>query len=215
MQRRIVFLRFLFCLLPFGAACSHNSALTGPSTSTSSTTPTAAPSTLAGQVVDQSTKQAIASATLMLVDPAGVLATTTTVSDGAGGFSFANVAAGTYSLQTAATGYSASNATISVPVGALTVQMLRAGVQPSLPLEVVITGPSTIAVGQSIQLTANLLYTDGTRKDVTNVAKWASTTASAGVSSSGLLTGFVPGSPVITANIENVGGALAVTVLAR
>jgi hypothetical protein len=213
MQRRIVFLRFLFCLLPLGAACSHNSALTGPSTPSS--TPTAGPSTLAGQVVDQSTKQAIASATLTLVDPAGVVATTTTVSDGAGKFAFANVAAGTYSLQTAATGYSASNATISVPVGAFTVQMLRAGVQPSLPLEVAIAGPSTIAVGQSIQLTANLVYTDGTRKDVTNVTKWASTTASAAVSTSGVLTGYTAGGTVITASVENVQGSLPVTVVAR
>jgi len=215
MQRRIV----LFVLAFFAAACSHDSALTGPSTSTTTTTttPTAGPSTLSGKVIDQITQSPIAAAALTLADPAGVNPTLTASADSGGAFSFANVTAGTYLLQTVAKGYSDSDAGITVPVGALTVQMLRNGVQPALPLLVNIGGPSTIKVGQSVQLTAAVVYTDGSRADVTNVAKWASTsTAEASVSTSGLLTGFSAGADaVITATIEGVGGSLPVTVVAR
>ncbi len=208
MRRRILCL----CLGLLGAACS--STLTSPSsTSSTSSTATSGPSTLSGQVIDQSTKLPVAAATLTLIDTSGNAVTAT--SDSAGAYSFTNVTAGTYSLQTVAAGYSASNATISVPVGSLTVQLLRIGVEPVLPLSVAIAAPSTIAVGQSTQLSANVVYTDGTQKDVTNAVKWTSTTAAAGVSVSGLLTGYLPGATVITASIENVSGSMPLTVVPR
>ena len=211
MQRRTL---LLYASLIFMSACSHSAAVTSPS-STSTDTTAAAPSTLSGQIVDQTTKSPIARAAVTLVDPAGTNPTLSTIADNAGTFSFANVAAGTYSLTITAPGYTDQIAAISVPVGALTLQMLKVGVQPVLPLSVAITAPPVIAVGQSSQLAAAIVYTDGTSRDATSTVKWAVTTPAAAVSTTGLLTGYIAGDTVITAAIQNVEGSVPLTVRAR
>ncbi|HXD75811.1 MAG TPA: carboxypeptidase regulatory-like domain-containing protein [Vicinamibacterales bacterium] len=213
MQRRSMLLSL--CLL-VSTACSHSTGVTpsSPSSSAPATT-TAAPSTLTGQIVDQTTKAPVPRAAVTVVDPAGTNPTLSTVADGAGTFSFANVAAGTYAMQVIAAGYPTTNATISVPVGALTIQLLKGGVQPVLPLSVAITAPATIRLGQSAQLSATVIYTDGTKSDVTNVAKWTTSTTGAGVTTSGVLTGFSAGDLVVSAAALGVSGSVPLTVLAR
>ncbi len=74
-----------------------------------------------------------------------------------------------------------------VAPAALLVLLLGSGCSPhnsfgqtvthvTLPPELtslVVTGPTSVAVGQTIQLTATAKYSDGSAKDVTSKAEWA------------------------------------------
>jgi hypothetical protein len=168
---------------------------------------------LTGRVVQAGTANGIAQAALTLVDSSGNVTAGTT--DAAGGFSFPNLAAGTYSLQAVAAGYVTSAATLSLPVTSFTMQLAAEGSAPVSTLTVAITGPATLAVGQSRQLTASVVYTDGSTKDVTNVATWKSTVSPvAAVSTSGLLTAYSIGTTAITAAFQDVSGSFQVTATA-
>jgi uncharacterized protein YjdB len=73
----------------------------------------------------------------------------------------------------------------------------------------------SIASGQSKQLSAVGVYSDGTSQDVTSHATWnALSTAYATVSSSGLVTGVSAGSSTITASIGSTTGSATATVSA-
>jgi len=71
----------------------------------------------------------------------------------------------------------------------------------------------TIASGQSKQLSAMGVYSDGTSSDVTSQATWSSASTSfATVDSSGLVTGVAAGSSTITATIGAKSGSAIATV---
>ena len=71
----------------------------------------------------------------------------------------------------------------------------------------------TIASGQSKQLSAMGVYSDGTSSDVTSQATWSSASTSfATVDSSGLVTGVSAGSSTITATIGAKSGSAVATV---
>jgi len=73
----------------------------------------------------------------------------------------------------------------------------------------------TIASGQSKQLSAVGVYSDGTSHDVTSQVTWNALNASyATVSSSGLVTGVSAGSSTITAAIGSTTGSATATVTA-
>jgi hypothetical protein len=159
--------------------------------------------------VQNGTTNGIAQAALTLVDSTGNATLGTT--DATGAFSFPNMAAGLYSLQTVAPGYVLSAASLTIPVASFTVQLAKQGTAPVTTLTVAITGPSALSVGRSVQLMASVVYTDGTQKDVTNVATWRSTVSSvATVSSTGLMTAYSVGSTAITAAFQDVTGSLSV-----
>lgn len=193
------------------AACSHDTGITPSSTTTSSTTSTTTYG-LTGLVVQAGTTNGIGAAAVALVDSSGNVLTTTT--DATGAFAFgATLAAGTYVLQAAAPGYIATTSSIAIPVTAFTVQLPLPGTTSVTTVGVVITGPATLTVGSTSQLTANVLYTDGTQKDVTNVAKWASTAPSvATVSVGGVLTAYTAGTTAITAAFQDVSGSFVTTI---
>jgi hypothetical protein len=70
-----------------------------------------------------------------------------------------------------------------------------------------------MTAGQTAQLTARVVYSDGTQSDVTTVAKWTSTTTSvAAVSISGVITAFFPGTTAVNASFQDVSGTLNVSV---
>jgi hypothetical protein len=161
-------------------------------------------------VVQSGTTNGIVSAALTLTDSSANISTTT--SDATGAFTFTNLAAGTFDLRVAATGYVASDSTLTFPVSGYTVQLARAGSAPVSTLTVAITGPATLTVGQAVQLKASLVYTDGSRTDVTSVATWKSTVSkAAAVSNTGLLTAYSVGTTGITAAFQDVSGALTVS----
>ncbi len=149
---------------------------------------------------------------MTLIDSAGSVTTTTTDAGGAFGFA-ATLAAGTYTLQTVAPGYVPLTSVIVIPVNSFTVQLPVAGTTPPVTsVAVVIAGPSSLPVGSASQLTAVVQYSDGSRKDVTNVARWASTAPSvATVSISGLMTAYSAGTTTITAGFQDVSGSFDVT----
>ena len=141
----------------------------------------------------------------------------TTVANQAGAFTFGEtLASGTYTLQITAPGYVTSIAIVSVPVTNLTVQLPPVGTSPVTTLGISITGQSALTIGQSTQLTASVVYTDGTRKDVTSVATWSSTSPSvAAVSISGVLTAYSAGTTAVTASFQDVKGSLNVSVTSQ
>ena len=205
MSIRTVFLCVAVCAC---VACSRDIT---PASPTSTPTSTATIFGLTGQVVQAGTATGIAAATVTLTDTLGNSLTTTT--NTAGAFAFdATLAAGTYTLQVSAPGYAASAAVMTIPVSSFTVQLPVAGVVPVTTLAVVVTGQSTLTVGSSSQLAATLVYTDGTRKDVTGVATWTSTIPNvATVSVSGRVTAYSAGTTVIAAAFRDVTGSLVVT----
>jgi len=79
---------------------------------------------------------------------------------------------------------------------------------------VAITGlPTTLTVGQSVQLTASATLPDGTRLNATGQVTWqSSATAVASVSSAGLLTILAPGEADVTATLQSVHGTVHVVV---
>jgi uncharacterized protein YjdB len=141
----------------------------------------------------------------------------TTVADPTGAFAFGvTLASGTYTLQTTAPGYRPSVATIAIPTTTLTVQLPLVGTSSVTSVGINITGPTTMTIGQTTQLTARVVYSDGTQKDVTSVAKWTSTTpAVAAASISGVLTAFSAGTTAVTASFQDVTGSLNVSVASR
>jgi uncharacterized protein YjdB len=72
----------------------------------------------------------------------------------------------------------------------------------------------SIASGQSKQLSALGVYSDGTSHDVTSLATWTAIGASATVNSSGLVTGVSAGNSTITATIGSATASATATVSA-
>jgi carboxypeptidase family protein/Big-like domain-containing protein len=209
MSRRTV----LLCLAVTLAAgsCSHSDSVTPTPSATTSTDTSTATYPLNGKVVQAGSGTGIPSAALTLVDASGNVTTAST--DATGAFSFASAfPAGTYSLQAAAPGYVVSASSVVIPVTSFTMQLPLVGTSPVTTVGVVITGQSTLTIGGTSQLTASVLYSDGTQKDVTTVAKWSSTVPSvATISVSGLVTAYSAGATAIAAAFQDVSGSLVVT----
>jgi hypothetical protein len=200
----------LLCLAVTSASCSSSLSPTAAS-STSTSTSTSPPATiLTGRVVRAGTTNGIASATMTLADSSANILTTTT--DATWAFTFTNLSAGTFELQAAAPGYVVSRSTLTFPVSSYTVQLAPEGSAPVSTLAVAISGPATLTVGQSRQLTASVVYTDGSTRDVTSVATWKSTVSSvAAVSPTGLLTANSAGATVVSAAFADVSGSFPVS----
>jgi len=209
MSRRTIFL----CLaVTFAAAsCSHSDGVTPAPSSTSTDTSTATYA-LSGKVVQAGTGNGIASTMLTLIDLSGNVTTTST--DATGAFTFAStLLAGNYSLTAVAPGYVVSTSFVAIPVTSFTMQLPLVGTSPVTTVGVVITGQQTLTVGATTQLQASVVYSDGTQKDVTSVAKWSSNVPSvATISVSGLVTAYSAGPAAITAAFQDVSGLLIVTV---
>lgn len=147
--------------------------------------------TATGKYDDNSTKDLTATAAWSSGAPA-----TATIS--AAGLA-TGVAVGTTTI-TAASGGKSGTATLSVKQGTLTAIV----VSPASP---------SIAVGGTQPFTAEAQYDDGSKKDVTSTATWASgTPATATISTAGLATGVAAGTTAITATSGGVTGSAALTV---
>ncbi len=208
MSLRTTFLSLVVACV--SAACSTPTSAPSSTSSSSSTTTTYG---LTGQVLRAGTTSGIGSAAVTLVDSSGNVLTTTT--DASGAFSFGvTLSSGAYSLQVSAPGYATSTSAIAIPVTNFTVQLLATGTPPPVTtITVNIGGPTTVRVGNVTQLTAAIVYTDGTQKDVTSVAKWASTVPSvATVSPTGVLTAYSAGTTTITATFQDVSGSFVTTI---
>jgi len=86
---------------------------------------------------------------------------------------------------------------------------------PSTITAVIVAGISAgLGVGQSVQLTASVVRSDGTRSDATTSATWQSSDAAvATVSTAGLLTAIGFGDAEVTATVESVRGTAHVAVV--
>src|SRR5579864_6408549 len=86
---------------------------------------------------------------------------------------------------------------------------------PPVTLSSITVGPSnaTVAAGLTQQFTATGVYSDGSQKDLSSTATWASSaTATATVSSAGMATGVAAGMASISATSNGVTGRNTLTV---
>jgi hypothetical protein len=198
----------LIPIVCLATACSSD--LSAPSTTP--TTPAAPPAgTFAGRALQAGTSNPIVSAAVTMI-VADVPVTTTT--DASGAFSFSGLTAGASSLLVSAPGFVASTSTVTVPQSGYVVMLapVSAPTTPTL-VSVTVTGNAVLTVGQTSQLTAATVRSDGVVTDVTSVARWTSSVPTvAQVSSSGLVTAFAAGQTNITAAFREVSGALTISV---
>ena len=107
----------------------------------------------------------------------------------------------------------ASVATIAFPVASYSIQLTPVGVATPDFVTMNVTGTAVLNVGRTSQMTAIVVLTDGTKRDVTTGAKWSSAATSvATVSASGLVTAYAPGSSLISATFQSVTGSLTATI---
>jgi hypothetical protein len=131
-----------------------------------------------------------------------------------GAFAFSGLTDGaTTTLQVSAPGYVDSTSTVTIPVSGYTVMLARRDTSAPTLTSVTVTGDAVLRVGQTSQLKATTVRSDGVMTDVTPVATWTSSSSPvASVSSSGLLTAYRAGQTTITAQFREVSGTLSVTV---
>jgi hypothetical protein len=197
-------------LIVLTTACGPNT--TAPSTTSTTTTPTVPAGTFAGRALQTGTSNPIASAVVTMFQADAPVTTTT---DASGAFSFTGLSAGASTLQVSASGFVASTSTVTVPQTGYMVLLAPVGAPaPPTLVSVAVTGNATFtAAGQTSQLAAATVRTDGVQTDVTTVAKWTSSVpAVAGVSFSGLVTAHKAGQTDITATFRDVSGTLAISV---
>jgi trimeric autotransporter adhesin len=122
-----------------------------------------------------------------------------TVTNDASDTGFASsVAQGTATITATAAGVSGST-TITAPAPALvSITLSSSGL--------------TLPLGTTQQFSATGTYSDGSSQDLTSTATWTSSSASATVSSSGLVTGVSPGNSTIQASSGSQSGSATVTV---
>jgi len=77
-----------------------------------------------------------------------------------------------------------------------------------------------VAIGQTVNLIATGVFSDGSKQDVTSQATWSSSdasTASVGNTGSakGQVTGVAPGSATVTATMQTISGTVQVSVVAK
>ena len=87
------------------------------------------------------------------------------------------------------------------------------GPPPATVQSVTISGGSNVPIGRSLQLRATSHLSDGTDRDVTSSAEWStSNSTGASVSQSGVLTGLLVGSNVVTARYNGATATQPVQV---
>ncbi|HEX2569635.1 MAG TPA: Ig-like domain-containing protein [Polyangia bacterium] len=115
--------------------------------------------------------------------------------------------------QGVATGVNPGTTTITAVLSGVT-GMATLTVTPAQPTSLMITPASpTLDINARVQLTALLVYTDGTTQNVTPSATWAtSSSANVTVDTAGVATGVATGSATIMATSNGFTGMTTVTV---
>jgi uncharacterized protein YjdB len=109
----------------------------------------------------------------------------------------------------------AGSVSVTATLGAITGTGNVVVTAPSLSSITITPAVFSIASGQSKQLSAVGVYSDGTSQDVSSQVTWNSlSTAYAAVNSSGLVTGVSAGNSTITATIGSTKGSATATVTA-
>jgi hypothetical protein len=129
-------------------------------------------------------------------------------------FTSGTPATATISAAGVATGVAAGTTVITATSGGMSATAALAVTAPAVLMTIVVTPTNpAIAVGTTQQLTATGNYNDGSKKDLSATATWASATpAKVTVSPAGLATAVAPGTSIITATSGTVMGTTTVTV---
>jgi uncharacterized protein YjdB len=82
-----------------------------------------------------------------------------------------------------------------------------------MAIDITPSAPS-LAKGTTLQLTATGTYSDATKKDLTSMATWSSSSAAVSISTPGLVRGDSAGTSMVKATVDGVFGSTQVTVTA-
>jgi Bacterial Ig-like domain (group 2)/CarboxypepD_reg-like domain len=199
----------LVLIVSLGASCSPSTQ--APTATTTPTTPKTPSGTFTGTVLQAGSSQAVASATVTISQADVPLITTTNAS---GAFAFSGLTDGASTLlQVSAAGYVDSVSTVTIPVNGYTVSLARPGSGAPTLVSLTVTAPATLRIGQTSQLSATTVRSDGATANVTPVATWSSSTPRvAAVSSTGLVTAYSAGQTTITATFREVSGTASISV---
>ncbi|HEY2467369.1 MAG TPA: Ig-like domain-containing protein [Terracidiphilus sp.] len=111
------------------------------------------------------------------------------------------------------TGVKAGSVTVTATLGTISGIGSVSVSAPALSSVTIFPAAFSIASGQNKQLSATGFYANGTSQDVTNQVAWNSqNTASATVSSSGLVSGVSAGTATITATLGSITGTSVATI---
>ena len=133
----------------------------------------------------------------------------TTTTDASGAFFVLRSDRRDHLARGSAPGFVASTSGVTVPQSGYVV-MLAPVSAPTTPtfVSLTVTGNAVLTAGQTSQLAAATVRSDGVVTDVTSVATWTSSVPTvAQVSSSGLVTAYAAGQTNITAAFRSVGHA--------
>lgn len=104
-------------------------------------------------------------------------------------------------------------ATVAGKEGTLAVKVNPAIVLTTLSSVAITASASTVTVGGKVQLTANEVYSDASKKDVTKTATWTSGTPTiATVDAAGQVTAVKAGTVIITATSGSKSGSVTLTI---
>jgi uncharacterized protein YjdB len=112
------------------------------------------------------------------------------------------------------TGLKAGSVTVRATMGTLVGAGNITVTEPTVSSITISPAAFSIASGQSKQLSALGVYSNGTSQDVTSQVTWSSQNADASVSSTGLVTGVSAGSSTITATLGSSTGTAMATITA-
>src|SRR5215471_16551681 len=85
---------------------------------------------------------------------------------------------------------------------------------PPTLVRLILSGATTLTVGQTITLVATAQYSDGSTQNVTSSATWVTASPSIATVSAGVVTGVAAGTADITATFQTVTATTTVTVSA-
>jgi len=130
-----------------------------------------------------------------------------------------NTAVATVSNSGMLTAVSAGSVTITATLGTVSgtdsLVVIAAVGPPTLTSITILPSAFSIASGQTKQLSAQGVFSDGTSQDLTSQVTWASVASNtASVSAAGLVTGVSQGSTSITATVGTTSGSATATVTA-
>jgi uncharacterized protein YjdB len=112
------------------------------------------------------------------------------------------------------TALKAGSVTVTASLGSVSGSAVILVNAPTLSALTITPSSFSIATGQSQQLVAQGVYSDGSAHDVTSQVTWGANGAAASVNTTGLVTGVSAGSAAITATLGAVSRTASVTVSA-
>jgi hypothetical protein len=207
----------LVCLIAIlglvACGSGHSSPLGTPNTSTT-TTPSSVTTSTTPTITSITISSSTGSGSLPLGTTTQLSTTDSNNQSCTATWTTSNPSVATVSSSGLVTAVGIGTAVITGTCGSIS-QTITITVTPAVAVQVNLTPASTsIATSQTVQFTANALFSDGSTQDVTKQASWSSSNANINFLSPGLAFGTVAtnGAATITATMSGVSGTASLNV---